>query len=101
MFATCFSRSLSIQPSMPSPRRAWLCAQSHALRGLGIEGWIESERLKQVANIDKRAGRAALKAYDARQRATQLIDPDGLGALQWLWLATPGCGWWKGIEELS
>ena len=76
-------------------------SQSHALRGLGIEGWIESERLKQVASIDKRAGRAALKAYDARQRATQLIDPDGLGALQWLWLATPGCGWWKGIEELS
>ena len=76
-------------------------SQSHALRGLGIEGWIEIERLKQVANIDKRAGRAALKAYDARQRATQLIDPNGLGALRWLWLATPGCGWWKGIEELS
>lgn len=74
-------------------------SQSQALKMLGIEEWLESERVKQVDHLDRREGRGAVTAYDSRQRAMQLIDPNGLGALQWLWLATPGAGWWTALLD--
>ena len=74
-------------------------SQRSALAMLGIDDWLEGERLKQVSNLETRDGRAAVRAYDSRQRAAQLIDPKGLGALRWLWLATPGCGWWDAMLD--
>ena len=74
-------------------------AQRRALPMLGLEGWIESERLRQVEHLGRREGREAVRAWDTRQKAAMLIDPEGLGGLQWLWLATRGCGWWKGLID--
>ena len=64
--------------------------------------WSEyGERVRQVGHLSKREGRQAVRAWDSRKRAVQLVDPKGLGSLQWLWLATPGCGWWRALDDLE
>jgi SAM-dependent MidA family methyltransferase len=68
-------------------------SQRSALLALGYEDWQERERLRQTDALGARAGRDALGAWDSRNRARMLVDRDGLGALRWFSIATPGLGW--------
>ena len=60
-------------------------SQRDALLALGFDEWTRRDR-------EARAGSdaAATRAWAARNRASLLLAPDGLGAHRWLLLATPG-----------
>ena len=62
-------------------------SQRSALLSLGFERWAIGER--------------AVRAWSGRSRAMLLVDPDALGRLRWLGLATQGLGWppWMGETE--
>ena len=74
-----------------------LLLQSEALSMLGFVEMMQVERRRQVvASLEKRSGRAAVEAWSRRNRAQELVDPDRLGGLWWMWLAK-GVDWWSGF----
>jgi NADH dehydrogenase [ubiquinone] 1 alpha subcomplex assembly factor 7 len=64
--------------------------QRHALTSLGFDRWIRDELARQTRSLDRRDGIDAVRTWSGRSRATLLVDPTGLGRLQWLLLTTPG-----------
>jgi NADH dehydrogenase [ubiquinone] 1 alpha subcomplex assembly factor 7 len=82
-------------------RRLGPFSQRSALVALGITDWFEDQRKMQGEFLDRRDGREAVRAFEGRHRASLLLDPSGLGGLQWLLLATPDCPWpeWSVLAE--
>ena len=64
-------------------------SQHDALMGLGFIRWMEAERSIQASLLGDGQGVDAVRKWGERQAATMLVDPDGLGRLRWLVLATP------------
>jgi SAM-dependent MidA family methyltransferase len=85
---------LGMQQLGPFPQRS-------ALVALGIAEWFEDQRKLQGEFLDRRDGREAVRAFEGRHRASLLLDPSGLGGLQWLLLAAPDCPWpdWAVLAE--
>jgi SAM-dependent MidA family methyltransferase len=67
-----------------------LTSQRDALIRLGFDRWNEAERARQASLLDGGSGADAVRAWGSRNEAGLLVDPRGLGRLQWLLLATPG-----------
>src|SRR5207244_1024569 len=65
-------------------------AQRDAMLALGFGAWFDGERRRQSGALDRREGRTAVMAWSDRNAASLLVDPGGLGRLQWLVLATSG-----------
>jgi SAM-dependent MidA family methyltransferase len=65
-------------------------SQQQALLALGFRLWLSGLRQRQAAAERVGDWREANRLYGERSGATVLIDPDKLGALQLLALATPG-----------
>jgi SAM-dependent MidA family methyltransferase len=65
-------------------------SQRDALMNLGFARWNDAERARQTALHDEGSGADAVRAWGSRNEANVLVDPNGLGRLQWLLLATPG-----------
>jgi len=65
-------------------------SQRAALLALGFGTWFERERRRQVEALDRRDGREAVRTWGERNEAALLVDPEGLGRLRWLVLATRG-----------
>jgi SAM-dependent MidA family methyltransferase len=83
-------------------RTAGPFSQRSALLTLGIAEWFEEQRKQQAELLDRRAGLEAVRTFGGRSRASLLVDPNGLGGMQWLLLATPECewpGWALGREQ--
>jgi SAM-dependent MidA family methyltransferase len=76
-------------------------SQRSALGALGIAEWFEDQRRMQVSLLDRREGREAVRTFGERSRASLLTDPAGLGALQWMLLATRDLEWpdWAKLAE--
>jgi SAM-dependent MidA family methyltransferase len=71
-------------------------SQRAALIALGYRDWTEAERRRQARLQDERSGREAAQTWSGRNAAALLVDPEHLGRLRWLMLATPGLpapGW--------
>ena len=91
--------AVDLQPLIDRARRLGLEAfepmtQRSALRALGLGRWDERERKRQGDLLRRQgAGRAAVRAFASRSRASVLADPAGLGGLRWLLLATRGLEW--------
>ncbi len=64
--------------------------QSRALEVLGYARWAETMRAKQSALQREGKSTEATLVWEARSRASLLVDPEGLGAFHWLVLATNG-----------
>ena len=64
--------------------------QRHALTALGLDRFIRSELARQAEALEERRGLDAVRTWEGRGRAAQLVDPAGLGRLRWLVLATTG-----------
>lgn len=64
--------------------------QSRALGVLGHARWAETMRGIQSMLQREGKGSEAARVWQARSRASLLVDPDGLGAFRWLVLATAG-----------
>lgn len=75
------SRGLVHSPPVP---------QWAALVALGYEGWARAELSRQAQLLDGGRGLEAVRAWEGRGRARLLVDPDALGGLRWLVLATRG-----------
>jgi SAM-dependent MidA family methyltransferase len=68
-------------------------SQRACLTALGLDRYMEEERARQVRFLQEGAGREAVRVFSGRTRALTLVDPEQLGQLQWLLLATQGCDW--------
>jgi SAM-dependent MidA family methyltransferase len=75
--------------------------QSKALEALGYRRWSEEERDRQGELLRTGGGTEAVRTWAARSRASLLVDPAGLGRLQWLALATSGLAWPAWLEEAA
>lgn len=75
--------------------------QRTALTALGYLRWSEQERARQADLLRGGEGSEAARTWAARSRASLLVDPAGLGRLQWLALATPGLPWPAWLEEAA
>jgi SAM-dependent MidA family methyltransferase len=75
--------------------------QRSALLALGVAEWLEDERRRQVAFLDRGAGREAVLAWSGRHRASGLVDPAALGRLRWLLIATAGQPWPSWVEDAA
>jgi NADH dehydrogenase [ubiquinone] 1 alpha subcomplex assembly factor 7 len=64
--------------------------QRAALTVLGFEDQMREELERQHRHLDAREGLEAVRTWSGRSRAGMLVDPSGLGAFEWLLLATPG-----------
>lgn len=70
--------------------------QASALWALGFADWTRGERGRQGRRLNEGDGLEAVRRWDARNRASLLVDPGALGRLRWLLLSTPGLpepGW--------
>jgi SAM-dependent MidA family methyltransferase len=67
-----------------------LTRQSDVLLALGFEAWLRDELATQHAQLAAGAGIEAVRTWSGRSRATMLVDPEGLGRMRWLLLATDG-----------
>ena len=63
--------------------------QTDALLALGFEQWSRGELERQQDQLAGGLGLEAVRTWSARSRASMLVDPDALGRLRWLVLATP------------
>ncbi len=63
--------------------------QREALLALGFDRWSERARATQTQWLAERGANAA-RVWESRSRASLLVDPTGLGRLNWLLLATEG-----------
>lgn len=69
---------------------AWPSVTQHdALLALGFEEWLRAELERQTSQLDAREGLEAVRTWSGRSQATLLVDPNALGRLRWLVLATP------------
>jgi SAM-dependent MidA family methyltransferase len=75
--------------------------QRSALLSLGLAEWLEEERRQQAAFQDARAGREAVLAWSGRSQASLLVDPQGLGRIRWLVLATAGLQWPQWLADAA
>ncbi len=66
-----------------------LLSQHDALLALGFGTWSEEQRERQSGLLAGGEGAVATKVWEGRGRANLLIDPAGLGRLNWLVLGTP------------
>jgi NADH dehydrogenase [ubiquinone] 1 alpha subcomplex assembly factor 7 len=64
--------------------------QRHALTSLGFDAWIKDELARQAEQLEASRSIEAVRTWSGRSRATLLVDPDALGRLRWLLLATEG-----------
>jgi NADH dehydrogenase [ubiquinone] 1 alpha subcomplex assembly factor 7 len=64
--------------------------QRHALSRLGFEAWIKQELARQAEQLESSRGVEAVRTWSGRSRATLLVDPEALGRMRWLLLATEG-----------
>ncbi len=64
--------------------------QSDALLALGFEDWYRAEFERQQQHLASGQGLEAVRTWSARSRASLLVDPDALGRMRWLLLASPG-----------
>jgi SAM-dependent MidA family methyltransferase len=81
-----------------------LVSQRDALLALGYDRWNDGQLRRQTDALESGQSREAVGAWESRGVANILIDPMGLGALQWLLLATPGLpppAWIAGHEVNS
>jgi SAM-dependent MidA family methyltransferase len=67
-----------------------LVSQRDALLALGFERWNEGQLRRQTEALESGQSREAVGAWESRGVAGILVDPQGLGALRWLLLGTPG-----------
>lgn len=67
-----------------------LVSQRDALLALGFERWNEGQLRRQTDALESSRSRDAVGAWESRGVAGILVDPEGLGALRWLLLGTPG-----------
>jgi NADH dehydrogenase [ubiquinone] 1 alpha subcomplex assembly factor 7 len=74
-------------------RRLRTFSQRSALAALGIVEWFQDQRKLQGISLNRGEGREAVRSYEARNRASLLMDPAGLGGLRWLLLSTADRGW--------
>jgi SAM-dependent MidA family methyltransferase len=65
-------------------------SQAEALRSLGYDRWTAQERHRQGALLRGGAGIEAVRTWSSRNSARGLVDPEGLGRLRWLTMATAG-----------
>ncbi|MDP9296797.1 MAG: SAM-dependent methyltransferase, partial [Actinomycetota bacterium] len=65
-------------------------SQSDALASLGYERWAIQEREHQGALLRGSSGLEAVRTWSSRNAAAELVDPAGLGRLNWLTLASVG-----------
>ncbi|HEX5949435.1 MAG TPA: SAM-dependent methyltransferase, partial [Actinomycetota bacterium] len=63
--------------------------QWRALRALGYERWATGERERQRSMLAEGRGLDAVRSWEARSRASLLVDPAALGRLRWFLLGTP------------
>jgi SAM-dependent MidA family methyltransferase len=71
-------------------RSLGLTSQGDALRALGFAEWNKSQRARQGGLLAEGEGGRATAVWEGRSRASLLVDPEGLGRLKWLLLATEG-----------
>ena len=64
--------------------------QLRALTTLGFEERMREERAAQGALMNEGKGMDAVRRWAGRSRASLLVDPNQLGRLRWLGVATPG-----------
>ena len=64
--------------------------QSAALDALGYRRWNDTMRERQVELEREGSASKAVRVWQARSRASLLVDPARLGGLWWLVLSTPG-----------
>jgi len=64
--------------------------QTDALLALGYEPWLRDELARQQEQLAGGQGLEAVRTWSRRSRASLLVDPDALGRMRWLLLATPG-----------
>jgi NADH dehydrogenase [ubiquinone] 1 alpha subcomplex assembly factor 7 len=64
--------------------------QRDVLMSLGLDRWMREALDRQGELVRHRAGIEAVRAMSGRSRATLLVDPAGLGTLQWLVLSAGG-----------
>lgn len=67
-----------------------LVSQRDALLALGFERWSDGQLRRQTDALESSRSRDAVGAWESRGVAGILVDPEGLGALRWLLLGTPG-----------
>jgi len=67
-----------------------LASQGDALLVLGFAEWNKSQRARQQGLLAEGEGGRATRVWEGRSRASLLVDPEGLGRLKWLLLATEG-----------
>jgi SAM-dependent MidA family methyltransferase len=65
-------------------------SQTDALLALGYEPWLRDELARQQEQLAGGQGLEAVRTWSGRSRASLLVDPDALGRMRWLLLATPG-----------
>ncbi|HJU57813.1 MAG TPA: SAM-dependent methyltransferase [Actinomycetota bacterium] len=65
-------------------------AQAQALRALGHDRWDRTMREIQSMLQQRGQGTEAVRVWEARSRASLLVDPAGFGGFWWLVLATAG-----------
>jgi SAM-dependent MidA family methyltransferase len=65
-------------------------SQRASLHALGYTEWAAAELGRQAQLQDRRSGREAVDVWSGRNAARLLVDPQALGRLRWLVLATPG-----------
>jgi SAM-dependent MidA family methyltransferase len=63
-------------------------SQMGALRSLGYDRWTAEERQRQGTLLTGGAGMEAVRTWSSRNSARGLVDPEGLGRLRWLTMAT-------------
>ncbi len=66
-----------------------LHSQHDALLALGFGRWNEEQRERQGGLLAGGEGAVATKVWEGRGRANLLVDPAGLGRLNWLVLGSP------------
>ncbi|MCA1837995.1 MAG: SAM-dependent methyltransferase, partial [Actinobacteria bacterium] len=83
--------AFGLEAAGPIPQRL-------ALDALGFGSWTLAERGRQTEGLAGGRGLEAVRAWAGRSEASLLVDPSGLGALQWLLLKTQNCAWPDWVE---
>lgn len=78
--------------------------QARALDALGYTTWATAMRERQAVLQQEGRNSEATRIWQARSRASLLVDPDGLGGFRWLVLSTEGLpepGWLEDSRSRS
>ncbi len=82
--------ALALRAEERGLRRVGLVSQHDALLALGFGRWNDEQRERQGGLLAGGRGAVATRVWEGRGRANLLVDPAGLGRLNWLVLCTPG-----------